>query len=391
MMETMKLTKEEEQQVRNIKNHLHRNPELSWEEYHTAELIREELGKIGGVELLESTLPTAVIARIAGGAPGRTIALRADIDAIRATEKWESDCMSQVEGVMHACGHDFHTAALIGAAYILSRNRDKMQGDAILLFQPAEENTTGAGKVLETGIFQRLGIDMIFGLHNRPEVETGKVVVQPGPMMSAKKNFVLRVKGLGGHGSMPHKCIDPIVCAAAMIQSIQTVVSKNTDPQEALVLSIGSIHGGSCENLVVEQVEMTGSMRYFSEAAGKRTMERLEKIVMATAEAYECTAELVYQEQIPAVLNPGEMYKIARKAAEQAMGEEAVISTRPSLASEDYALFMQEVPGFFYWLGVGTEGEACYSWHNARFHTNDDALKYGAALLACSVMEGQKA
>ena len=387
----MQLTPQEESAIRQVKNRLHQCPEVSWEEHRTAKIIREELNKIEGVELLDCPLPTAVLARITGKNPGRTVALRADIDALRSKEEWESDCMSENPGVAHVCGHDFHTAALLGAAHILSRNRESLTGDAILLFQPAEETTSGAGKIMETETFQSLGIDMIFGLHNRPEVTTGKVVVQPGPMMSAKKNFVLRIKGLGGHGSMPHKCIDPIVCAASMIQSLQTIVSRNTSPQETLVLSIGSIHGGSCENLVVDLVEMTGSMRYFTPEVGERAAERLEKIVEATAEAYECHAELVYQEQIPAVINSGEMYEIARRAAVEAMGEAAILQTPPSVASEDFALFMQEIPGFFYWLGVGREGEPCYSWHNARFHTDDDALKYGASLLAWSVVEGQRA
>lgn len=390
MME-MQLTQEEELLVRDIKNRLHRHPETAWEEHRTAALIREELGKIPGVELLDCPLPTTILGRIAGAQPGKTIALRADIDAIRAREEWETDCMSEVPGVSHVCGHDFHTAGLIGAACILSRNRQKLAGDVILLFQPAEETTSGAGKIMETDIYKSLGIDMIFGLHNRPEVDAGKVVVQSGPMMSAKKNFVLELKGLGGHGSMPHKCIDPIVCAAALVQSLQTIVSRNTAPQETLVLSIGSIHGGSCENLVVDRVELTGSMRYFTPEVGARAVKRLEKIVTATADAYECEAVLTYQEQVPAVINPRQMYEIARRAAAKSMGEEAVIQTPPSVASEDFALYMQEIPGFFYWLGVGREGEVCYSWHNTRFHTNDDALRYGAALLASSVLEGQKA
>lgn len=387
----MQLTQEEELRVRDIKNQLHMYPETAWEELRTAELIRRELGAIEGVELLDCPLPTAVLGRIVGAKPGKTIALRADIDAIRAREEWESGCMSQVEGVSHVCGHDFHTAALIGAAYILSRMRESLSGDVILLFQPAEETTSGAGKLMETEVFRSLDIHMIFGLHNRPEVKAGQVVVKPGPMMSAKKNFLLTIQGLGGHGSMPHKCIDPIVCAAAMIQSLQTIVSRNTPPQETFVLSIGSIHGGSCENLVVDRLEMTGSMRYFTRSVGARAMERLEAIVKATADGYECSAEIIYQEQVPAVINSHKMYEIARRAAVRAMGEEAVIQTAPSVASEDFALYMEKIPGFFYWLGVGHEDEPCYAWHNAKFHTNDEALKLGAALLACSALEGQEA
>lgn len=390
-VQDMQLTQEEELRVRDIKNRLHMYPETAWEEHRTAELIRQELRAIEGVELMDCPLPTAVLGRIAGAKPGKTIALRADIDAIRAREEWKSSCMSQVEGVSHVCGHDFHTAGLIGAACILSRMRESMSGDVILLFQPAEETTSGAGRLMETELFKSLNIDMIFGLHNRPEVKTGQVVVNPGPMMSAKRNFLLIIQGLGGHGSMPHKCIDPIVCAAAMIQSLQTIVSRNTSPQETLVLSIGSIHGGSCENLVVDRLEMTGSMRYFTRSVGERAVKRLEAIVKATAEAYECRAEIIYQEQVPAVINPPKMYEIARRAAVRAMGEEAVIQTAPSVASEDFALYMEKIPGFFYWLGVGREGEPCYAWHNAKFHTNDEALKHGAALLACSALEGQAA
>lgn len=389
-MNTMHVTPEEEEALKRIKNQIHEHPELSWEEEETAALIRRELITMPGLTLVENPLKTAVIARIKGEMPGMTIALRADIDALKADEAWKSDHVSQVPGVAHACGHDFHTAALLGAARILSRNREKMAGDAILIFQPAEETTNGAAELIKTGLFKDLKIDAIFGLHNRPEIPAGQVVLQEGPLMAAKKNFKITLYGVGGHGSMPHKCVDPLVCMAAIIQALQTIVSRNTDPLDALVLSVGSVHGGSQENLIVDEVEMTASMRYFRKEVGERTMERLHAILENTAAAYECGVKLEMKEELPALINGEAMTAIARDAAEKAMGKESLVTSAPGLATEDYALFMEEVPGYFYWLGSGDEEDTVYSWHNSRFHTNDDTLKDGAALLAQSVISAQE-
>lgn len=395
-MEKLSLTTEEEDLIRALKAHFHRFPELSWKEYETTALIRKELEKLDGIEFLDDIIgngikegqtgPTGVIAKIKGNLPGKTVALRADIDALACRELADVDVKSELPGVAHTCGHDFHTASLLGAAMILSRIRDRLPGEVVLLFQPAEETTDGAERLIEAGLFDKLPMDYIFGLHNRPEVETGKIVVKNGSLMSMKDNFKITLHGVGGHGSMPHKCTDPIVCAASLIQAIQTIVSRNTDPLEAVVITIGSIHGGTHENLIIEEVTMTGSMRSFDQTAHDRAIKRLKDIIRLTAETYECDWELELKDPMPAVNNPSFMYEIAKKAVETAFGPEAVTDAKPSLASEDFSRFMQRVPGFFYWIGNRKPGDTCFSWHNAKFHCDDDALKYGAVVLAQSVL-----
>ena len=380
------LSQEEIRKLKAFKDELHAHPELSHKEYETTKKIRAFLRDIEGVEEVDLGLETGLVAVIRGAKEGKRIGLRADIDAIEQTEEADVPVRSAEKGVMHGCGHDFHTASLLGAAMILSRCRKEMAGQAVLIFQPAEETTDGAAEVIRRGLFEKVRIDMIFSGHNRPEIPVGKVVLKKGVLMAAKSNFKIVVNGVGGHGSMPHLCVDPIVCAAAMIQSLQTVVSRNTDPVGSVVLTIGSIMGGSLENLVVDHVEMTGSVRALSQESYRRALERVESIVENTLKAYECTGGLEYILRIPPIDNGEEMYRLAEKAAEEVVGKEGITDSEPTLASEDFALMMEKAPSFFYWFGSGTEGEPCHAWHNAKFHTNDEGLPIASKILACSVL-----
>ncbi|MBQ9243036.1 MAG: amidohydrolase [Proteobacteria bacterium] len=378
------LTEAEKQYIRNCKSHLHKYPEVSWHEFETTSFLRHELEAIEGVEILPYALNTGLIAKI-NGIPGkRCVALRADIDALALDEAWDSPDKSLNPGRAHGCGHDFHMSALLGAAKMLARTRDKWPGSVLLIFQPAEETTNGALEILRTGCFEDHHVQAIFGLHNRPEVETGKVVVKAGPLMAAKINFKITVHGLGGHGSMPHKCIDPIVCAAAIVQNVLTITSRNVDPMRALVLSICSIHGGTPDNLIVDTVEMTGSMRYLDPDTGTRALERLKTIVSATAQTFECTSDFEIVESVPSVINHESLLPLAQTAASMAIGPDADIVTESCLATEDFAQYMQRVPGFFYWVGARKHGDTCHAWHNAQFHTDDDALSNAAQILAWS-------
>ena len=315
----IRLTAEEEARIIDFRHDMHMYPELSHRELRTSGNIKSFLSSLEGIEILE--LPketTGVVARLVGGKPGCEIGLRADIDAICQTEDNDLPWKSREAGIMHACGHDFHTAGLLGAAMILSRNRDEVPGTVDFLFQEAEETTDGARKMIDSGLFEVIHPAAFFGEHNRPEVPVGKVVCKNGALMAAKTNFVIRIFGRGGHGSMPHLCVDPIVASAAIIQSLQTIVSRNTDPLESVVLSVGSIHGGSIENLVVDKVEMTASIRALSVEARERAVRRMETVVRSTAEAYECRAEIEYREILPLTFNGEKMYKIAVRAAEAA-------------------------------------------------------------------------
>ena len=390
------LTESEEKRLIEFKRDLHMHPELSHQEFRTTEKIRDFLRTIPGVEILDLHRQlTGAVARIRGlgaspsisdagkaGPVVTEVGLRADIDAIRQKECYESPWKSTVEGVMHACGHDFHTASLLGAAMLLSKCRDRWQGTVDLLFQEAEETTDGAKEMIDAGLFEVIHSQTFFGFHNRPEVEAGKVVCHRGALMAAKTNFHITVKGVGGHGGNPHLCTDPIVCAAAMIQALQTIVSRNTDPLQSVVMTIGSIHGGSVENLISDQVKMTASIRALEPEAKERAVRRAEEIIYGTAATYGCEAQITYREILPPVLNTDKMYETAVKAAAAAVGEANVTDALPTMASEDFSLIMDRIPSFFYWIGSGTPGEAPRAWHSEAFHTDDRGIRTAALTLA---------
>lgn len=382
----LKLTEQEYQAILDVKHDLHMHPELSGEEVRTTQKIKECLQVVPGVEILPLPVKTGVLARIKGRGDGQEVMLRADIDALPQTELYESPWKSVNAGVMHACGHDFHTASLLGAAMILSRAalNGELKGDVDLVFQPAEEGTTGARGMIDAGIFEMIHPHLCFGMHNWPSVPAGQVVLRKGALMSAKRNFAVRIIGHGGHGSMPHLNVDPIVCAAAVIEALQTVISRNMNPLHPAVLSVNMIHGGSPVNLVVDEVELRATVRSLSEDGLTRALERVETIVMKTAEAYECRAEIAWKERIPAVINTEEMYRLAVRAADAISCVRA--DAPPSLASEDFALYRACVPSFFYWIGSRTEGEQIEELHRPNFHTDDRALRTAAALYAASAM-----
>ena len=386
-MNRYQLTEEEYGRALALKRDLHIHPELSGEERRTTAQLRSFFASLPAFRILPLPVDTGLVAQITGDGNGPEIMLRADIDALPQHEQYDSPWKSQVEGVMHACGHDLHTAALCGAALLLSRARadGTLRGTVDLVFQSAEETTTGAKRLIDAGLFDLIHPAVCFGIHNWPSVHTGSVVCREGAIMAAKKNFEVRIHGFGGHGSMPQLNIDPIVCAAAVVQSLQTVVSRNMDPRDAVVLSVNAIEGGSDANLVVEGATMRVTIRALSEQAMQRATERIEGIVANTAAAYECRSEIVWHENIAAVRNTPEMTARARRCAEAA--GLTLVDAPPSLASEDFALYRAHVPSFFYWVGSTAPGEQGEELHRPRFHTDDDALRCAAALYAASALE----
>ena len=374
------LSNEDIQLLTAFRHDLHRHPELSGEEYRTTGKIREFLSALPGCRILDLPVKTGVVAQIQG--TDEEVMLRADIDALPQTECVDIPWKSSVPGVMHACGHDLHTAALCGAALLLCRS--KQEGMVLptvdLVFQPAEEGTTGARMLIDAGLFSLIHPSVCFGMHNWPSVETGRVVCREGAIMSAKRNFDIVVHGRGGHGSMPHLNVDPVVCAAAMIQSLQTVVSRNVNPMEAGILSINMIEGGSPVNLVVDQVRMKATVRSLSEMVLDRMIERVETIVERTSQAYECRSEILWKERVPAVWNSPEMTEEAIRCAESC--GLTPVDAPPSLASEDYAMYRAYVPGFFFWIGSRRAGNDIHELHTPQFFADDGAIAHGARLFA---------
>ncbi len=380
------LSDEEFSKALDLKRELHMHPELSNEEHETTKKLKSLLSELPGVEILPLNVETGVVARLKGKEGKKEIMLRADIDALPQTEKYESPWKSQNPGVMHACGHDLHTAALFGAAMNLSEkwSKGELENTVDLVFQPAEEGTTGARKLIDAGLFDLIHPDLCFGIHNWPSVPTGKIVCREGALMSAKRNFEIRILGAGGHGSMPHLNIDPIVCAAAVVQSLQTVISRNTSPLDSAVLSVNRIEGGSPANLVVDKIMMRATVRSLSEETLDRLLKRVETIVEKTAEAYECKSEIIWEERIPAVFNTPEMTELAKKIAVKTGCE--ITDAPPALASEDFALYRSTVPSFFFWVGSTPEGEKVEELHRPCFHADDEALRHAADVYIASAM-----
>ncbi len=375
------LTDDDIRMLTQFRHDLHQNPELSGREYRTTEKIRAFLSGIPDCEIIDLSVKTGLAARIPGSLP-REVMLRADIDALPQTECTDISWKSSVPGVMHACGHDLHTATLCGAALLLGRM--KRSGYPLpttdLVFQPAEEGTTGARMLIDAGLFDRIHPDVCFGMHNWPSVEVGNAVCREGALMSAKRNLDILVRGRGGHGSMPHLHADPIVCAAAIIQSLQSILSRNVDPLETGILTIHQIEGGCPANLVADQVRMKATVRSLSDTVLDRMIERVETIVEDTAKAYECRGELIWKERIPAVWNSPEMTKEAIRHA-RSCGL-TLVDAPPSLASEDFALYRNYVPSFFFWIGSRRAGSDLHELHTPQFFADDSAIAYAAQLYA---------
>ena len=375
-----------------IKDDLHRHPELSFQETRTTDLIRRRLEALS-ISIIDLGMDSGVVGYLQGARPGTTVALRADIDAIAQQEPADNGVVSENPGVMHACGHDFHTTCLLGAARLLSERREELAGNVVFLFQPAEEVTKGAKAMIDHGLWEKLPQkpDYLFGLHTRPEIDCGNVAVVPGGIMAGKTHFFIDLTGVTGHCGSPHKCVDVITCGAAIINAIQTVVSRNTDPLEPLVCAVFSIHAGTPENFVPETLSMSGDIRAHSAAVMEKTEARLQQLVQGVAETYGCQWQLRFAPQVPVTYNGPEMTALARKAAEAVVGADHIVTPRGDMGSEDFAVLGQTVPSFFYWLGTGFPGQTNAAWHNIRFRTDDDALPLGAALLASSVLTAMEA
>ena len=372
-----------------LKDDLHRHPELSGREVRTTALLKQKLSALP-VELVDLGVPTGTAALLRGGRPGPLVALRADIDAIVQDTPERGAVVSEHPGVMHACGHDFHTAGLYGAACLLSAMREEVAGNVAFLFQPAEETTGGARAMLAHGLWDKLPSkpSCVFGVHNRPQIPAGKVAVREGPLMSEKANFTIVLHGVTGHGGTPQKCVDVIVPAAAIIQATQSIVSRNTAPEDPLVCAVCSIHAGTPENFAPDLLTMTGSIRAFSHDTRMMAQGRVEKLTRDIAAAYGCGCDFDCQEAAPLLSNSPVMTALARRAATAVLGEENIVGTSPEMSSEDFPEFGREVPYFFYWLGSGFPDRKNAGWHSPKFRTDDDALAVDAALLARSALEG---
>ncbi len=360
---------------------IHAHPETAFEEARTAGLVAGLLESFG-IAVERGIAKTGVIGTLTGASPGgRAIALRADMDALHIHEKNGFAHRSQNDGRMHACGHDGHTAMLLGAARYLAETRN-FAGTIHFIFQPAEENEGGAQVMVEEGVLARHPVEAVYGMHNWPELPAGQFAIRPGPMMAAFDIFEITVSGRGAHAAMPHLGIDPIVAAAQIVAGLQTVASRNTHPLEGAVVSVTQIHGGDTWNVIPDNVVLRGTARAFVPAVHDAIEPAIRRIAEGAAASLGATARLHYERRYPPTVNSPDETEAAAAAAAALVGADNVKRDMlPSMGAEDFAWFLKEKPGAYIWIGNGASADPAML-HNPHYDFNDEILPLGASYWA---------
>ena len=373
-----------------LRREIHVHPELSYEEVRTTSLIIDNLLALG-ITPEKPLLDTGVVALVKGthkSSTGKVVALRADIDALPLNEENQHGFCSLESGKMHACGHDMHTAMLLGAAKILSGMNDKLAGDVLLVFQPAEEKAPGGAKpFLDAGLFKTYNPSIIIGQHCFPNVESGKVALCRGSFMAAADELYFTVTGQGGHASAPHKAADPVLASAHIITAVQHLVSRVVSPFEPAVVSIASIHGGNATNVIPRQVTMSGTMRTMNEELRSQLQERLNQTVTHVAIALGVDAELEIRQGYPVLYNNPVVTETAETVCKEYLGTENVLNCEPIMTAEDFAYYLQECPGTFWQIGTGMGyNDKSNTLHSPTFNPEERALETGSGLLAYAAL-----
>ena len=363
----------------------HMHPELAFQERRSARVIADYVHELD-YQVQTGVAKTGVVALLEGQRPGPVVMVRFDMDALPITEENETGYVSQNPGVMHACGHDAHMAMGLAVATLMMKRRDEMSGTLKLVFQPAEEGANGAEEMVKDGVLENPRPDVVLTTHVWNETPVGLVAVSPGAIMAAAEMWNCTVRGKGGHGALPHLTVDPIVAAAQIVTGLQTVVSRNVSPLEAAVVAVGAIHGGSAFNVTPPQVEMTGTIRTYDPAVRETVLRRVRQVIEGVAVACGATAELEIIPLTPAVVNDAEVTEVVRAAAEAVVGPEIILSGERTMGSEDASLFMQDIPGCYFFVGsANAERGLDAPHHNPRFDFDEDVLPLGVAVLMQAV------
>ncbi|WP_051305942.1 M20 metallopeptidase family protein [Desulfogranum mediterraneum] len=362
---------------------LHRIPETAFSERRTSAFVEEQLSKLG-LELETGIAQYGLTGLMRGEGPGakdgKTLMIRADMDALAVTEETGLPWASTHEGLMHACGHDGHMAMVMGAALVLNTMKDRLNGRIKFLFQPAEEGPGGAKPMIEAGVLDNPRVDYALGAHLWPALEQGKIGIKEGPLMAAMDFFELTISGKGGHGAMPHLCIDPVDTAAQVINGLQRITSRQMSPISPTVVTIGSIHGGSSYNIIPDTVQLQGTTRTFDRDIWVSWPQRMEQIIKGICESMGAEYSLNYQPGYPPTLNDAEMAELAGQCAIRVVGEEHVTSPEPTMGGEDMSFYLEKTKGCFIFLGTGRPG--CAPLHNSSFDFDEEVLLTGVELFA---------
>ncbi|MDC3411907.1 M20 metallopeptidase family protein [Terrihalobacillus insolitus] len=357
-----------------IRQELHENPEVSSKEYDTTKLLKELLLE-AGCDILSLNVATGLVAEVKGAKPGPTVAYRADIDALPIQEETGLAYKSKNDGVSHACGHDFHMTLGLGAAFLLAERKMDLTGNVRFIFQPAEETTQGARQMIEAGLFADDMIKAVFGVHNQPNIPAGKVGLTDGNLMGAVDTIKIRITGKSGHGAIPQHTVDAVVAGSAVVMGLQSAVSRNIDPFEPVVITIGSFQSGTTHNVIAGSCELTGTVRSFNPKVRAMLPEMIERISRDIAKGYGAQANLDFIPQVPAIANDKTMTELARKSVVEVFGRDGVVAPEPTLGGEDFSLYQQYVPGCYFWIGTGDEVQGINKgWHHPAFLVNDDVI-----------------
>ncbi|WP_374325759.1 M20 aminoacylase family protein [Azonexus sp.] len=363
-----------------LRRDIHAHPELAFDEQRTADIVAGELLRYG-LEVHRGLAKTGVVGVLKAGSSARMIGLRADMDALPLAELNEFPHHSRHPGKMHACGHDGHTAMLLGAARYLAENQD-FDGTVVFIFQPAEESEGGAAVMIEDGLFEKFPVEAVFGLHNWPGIPVGEMMAMPGPVMAGTCGFEIHVRGHGCHAAMPHQGIDAIVTGAQLVQALQTVVSRTLHPCDAAVVSVTQFHAGEAWNIIPEEVVMRGTIRSFKPEVQESIERAIERLCSGIAAANGAQISVRFEHRYPPTVNSPAEAKFCQQVAAEVFGAERVLTDiLPSMGAEDFAYMLREKPGCYVWLGNGPGTGGC-TLHNPHYDFNDQLLTLGVAYWA---------
>lgn len=359
-----------------IRRDVHRHPESGFKETRTADLIERRLGAIR-VES-KRIAGTGILATIKGVKPGKTMLVRADIDALPVTELNEVPYRSQVPGMMHACGHDGHVATALGAATVLAGRRDKLAGTIKFMFQPAEEGPGGALPMIEAGILDKPKVDACFAMHMWNDLDVGQIGARPGPVFASADEFTIKITGKGGHGAAPHQTIDPVVAAAHLTLALQTIVSRRTHPLKSAVVTVGQIHGGVRHNIISDSATLNGTCRALEKPVRAMIQKEIRAIAKGVTGALGAKAEVEWRDGYPPTVNDPEMTELVRGAAAEVVGEKNVVAQEITMGAEDMSYVLERVPGCYWLLGSANAKKGLdYPHHSARFDFDEESLPIG--------------
>lgn len=367
MSEVKRLGEKYLQHMINLRETIHMYPEDGFSEFTTSKIIIEELEKLG-IKVQKNVAKTGVVGLIEGKYPGKTVLLRADMDALKIQEQADVEYKSKIDGMMHACGHDGHVAGLLGAAMILNELKDNLHGNVKLVFQPAEERDGGALPMIEEGVLENPKVDAAFAAHLWGYLNEGEVHLKEGPMMASPDIFNIKVIGNGGHGAVPQESIDPIVITCQIVNSLQTIVSRKINPLDPVVITCGRIQGGDCHNVIPNEVELEGTIRTFNEETRNWVPKVMEDLIRGITTSQGAAYEFKYEPKYPALINDKYMTSFAKESLKKVVGEENVFDLKePNMGGEDFAYFAQKVPSAFIFVGIANNKSEPVIHHNPYF------------------------